>query len=847
MARKHEPTPAKTRGLSKLARSVSANGKPRRLSAKTDTAPASTEPVRRRAPSKKPDAQVVTEPFTPLWVRTAWWLGDLWRAFSRRFDEIFAILMIGFGVVGLLALLRLSNGNWLVSVRQFLNVWLGWGAILAPVSALTIGILILWKNFYRALQIPWKQILLSEICALTALGFSHAMLGQGLAWSNNVRLMDLMLDGSLLTSAAAGEGGGYIGWALAWVVSQLLQGWTTFGLGLLLVLALATLFGISWQLPFDALIALQARLGGEISPTAEELANPAPSIPARQTKTPTAPPTPRLPRKPSAAFTSSPIETAQEKAVTVQRSELLPSIHLLHKTELVKASKAELEAAASTIIRTLADFGVHATYEGCRTGPSVTQYLISPGISEKPGPDGTMRPTKVRVSQIANLNNDLALALNAMRVRIEAPVPGTTFVGIEVPNARKGVIGLRLVVESENFQKLNTPLAFPLGADVSGKAVAADLAKMPHLLVAGTTGSGKSVCITSIISCLVFNNTPEQLRLVLIDPKKVELIRFNGLPHLLGHVEVELQRIIGTLRWMVREMERRYRLFEVAQTRDLKTYNAKMRATQDNKPLPHIVVVVDELADLMMQAPDETERMIARLAQMARATGIHLVVATQRPSTDVVTGLIKANFPARIAFMVASGTDSRVILDTPGAENLLGKGDMLFLSPEAATPRRMQGVFVREDEMDRIVKFWQDKWETPMEEIEIEDVPSAPPGGNVLVPASVGTAKKVAPWEDLLARQQVVADKDDLLTRAIDLVKKEGNASASLLQRKLKVGYPRAARLMDELKEMGLVGDERQGGKTREVFIEEDDDPIGDRVRFLQRGSSALADDEESV
>ena len=314
---------------------------------------------------------------------------------------------------------------------------------------------------------------------------------------------------------------------------------------------------------------------------------------------------------------------------------------------------------------------------------------------------------KVRVAQIASLSRDLALALSADRLRIEAPVPGRPYVGIEVPNTRSAMVRLRPILESDAFNKINSPLAIALGRDVSGSPVVADLARMPHLLIAGTTGSGKSVCIAAITACLVMNNTPEDLRLVMADPKMVELVRFNGLPHLYGKVETEIERIMGVLRWTVAEMDRRYKLLEASRSRNIDSYNRKVRRRKGEQPLPQIVVLIDELADMMMTSPDQTEHNLVRLAQMARATGIHLVVATQRPSTDVVTGLIKANFPARISFAMASSIDSRVILDSVGAESLLGRGDMLYLAPEAPAPMRSQGVWVTDQEIERVITFWQ--------------------------------------------------------------------------------------------------------------------------------------------
>ncbi|MBV5347352.1 hypothetical protein JZU46_03935, partial [bacterium] len=347
-----------------------------------------------------------------------------------------------------------------------------------------------------------------------------------------------------------------------------------------------------------------------------------------------------------------------------------PPLTLLLAETAVRADDRTINQTAGLIMKTLADFGIPATVIGYRVGPSVTQFAVQPGFIKKPGSDEEdVLQMKVRVAQIASLQKDIALALSAQRLRIEAPVPGKPYVGIEVPNTHSSVVRLKTLLESEAFNKGGAPLTVALGRDVSGHPLIADLARMPHLLIAGATGSGKSVCITSIAACLAMSNTPEDLRMVMIDSKMVELIRFNGLPHLYGKVETNIERILGVLKWVVVEMEHRYRLLEGSHARDLEAYNRKVTRKADGKVLPRIVVLIDELADLMMSAPDVTEHNLVRLAQMARATGIHLVVATQRPSTDVVTGLIKANFPARLAFAVASGIDSRVILDYTGAES----------------------------------------------------------------------------------------------------------------------------------------------------------------------------------
>jgi S-DNA-T family DNA segregation ATPase FtsK/SpoIIIE len=422
-------------------------------------------------------------------------------------------------------------------------------------------------------------------------------------------------------------------------------------------------------------------------------------------------------------------------------------------------------------------------------------------------------------------------------LRIEAPVPGQSYVGIEVPHRRTSVVRLRMVMESAAFQKIKSPLAIALGLDVAGAPRCADLATMPHLLIGGTTGSGKSVCITALTACLVANNPPERLRLVLIDPKMVELVRFNGLPHILGRVETELERIVTVLRWCTREMDRRYKLLEELRARHIDDYNRKAAARGEGEELPRLVVLLDEMADLMMTAPDETERHLIRLAQMARAVGIHLVVATQRPSTDVVTGLIKANFPARIAFAVPSSVESRVILDTPGAESLLGRGDMLYLSPEAGAPIRLQGCYVTDREITRLIDFWKEQAggeedAAPKPESKKESKAAVRAAAQQPAEPKPPSGTPQAPWEDMVKGLGDVDDEAEEaeIEEATRVIRQYGRASASLLQRKMRLGYPKAARLMDELQKRGIIGRQQVGGKTREL---------------LRRGEDA-EDDEET-
>ncbi|HJS28298.1 MAG TPA: DNA translocase FtsK, partial [Anaerolineales bacterium] len=477
------------------------------------------------------------------------------------------------------------------------------------------------------------------------------------------------------------------------------------------------------------------------------------------------------------------------------RDERLPALDLLEQEKNTRPDERTINQAAGMIEKTLAEFGLPVKVIGIQVGPTVTQFAVEPGYVDRTGTEEEGARQKVRVSQISALSRDLALALSADRIRVEAPVPGRPYVGIEIPNPRSSIVRLRPILESEEFFKSNSPLALALGRNVSGEPVVADLASMPHLLIAGATGTGKSICISAITTCLVMNNSPEDLRLVMVDPKMVEMVRFNGLPHLFGKVETELQRMLAVLRWTVAEMDRRYKLMEKAHARDIDAYNTKMRRTDAGEVLPRVVTLIDELADLMMISSEQTEASLVRLAQMGRATGIHLVLATQRPSTDVVTGLIKANFPARISFAVASSIDSRVILDVHGAESLLGRGDMLYLPPEAGGPVRVQGVMISDKEVDRVIDYWRTSWQAGEE-------------GEV-------------PWENFSFDDGEEED-EALIEEAAAIVRQSGRASASMLQRRLRIGYPRAARLIDQLEELGVVGPSMGPGKEREILLEDE-------------------------
>jgi S-DNA-T family DNA segregation ATPase FtsK/SpoIIIE len=462
----------------------------------------------------------------------------------------------------------------------------------------------------------------------------------------------------------------------------------------------------------------------------------------------------------------------------------LPSIALLDTVTAKRERMAdEIKRNVRIIESTLQTFGVDCKIIGVNPGPAVTQYEVQPG----PG---------VQVKKITALQNDLSLALAAAPLRIEAPIPGKSAVGIEVPNKSASLVTIREVLETAAFREGANKLALGLGNDVSGQSIIGDLTRMPHLLIAGATGQGKSVCINALITSLLFQATPDHLRLLLIDPKRVELVGFNGLPHLALPVLVESHQAAAALRWAVAEMDRRYKLFSAEGVRNIAGYNDKS-AQKLARPLPYIVIVIDELADLMMVAAGEIEELICRIAQLARAVGIHLIIATQRPSTDIITGLIKANIPSRIAFAVGSQVDSRVILDSGGAEKLLGRGDMLYQPVDAGKPTRIQGAFISDAELDTVVSFWKAQGDPRyMEEILEEG-------------AHTGWAS---------GEKEEQRKLDPLFARSARTVAAEGGASVSLIQRKFNVGYSRAGRIVDQLADHHVIGG-YQGSKSREVMM----------------------------
>ena len=502
-----------------------------------------------------------------------------------------------------------------------------------------------------------------------------------------------------------------------------------------------------------------------------------------------------------------------EHTITVEDDNYeFPPVQLLSEAEkkINKGSKKAVTDTATKLQKTLYSFGVSAKVENVSVGPTITRYELKPAEG-------------VRVSKIANLADDIALNLATESIRIEAPIPGKQAVGIEIPNKENETVHLREIIEDNSFISHKSKLAFALGKDVAGQAVVTDISKMPHVLIAGATGSGKSVCINTLITSIIYKAKPSEVKLLMVDPKVVELSVYNGIPHLLIPVVTDPKKAAGALAWAVQEMENRYQVFASKGVRDIKGYNELMKKETENSILPQIVIIIDELADLMMVSPKDVEDSICRLAQKARAAGMHLVIATQRPSVDVITGIIKANIPSRISFAVSSQVDSRTILDMAGAEKLLGKGDMLFYPSGAPKPTRVQGAFISDQEVEKIVDFVKSNGEVTYNEDIIEQIENA------------------NKTEKELEAEQTADDDgaDPLLMEAIDTVVDTRQASTSFIQRRFKVGYARAGRIIDQMEERGIISG-YQGSKPREVLMSKE------KWQELKMSPNANSDDDIS-
>jgi len=639
----------------------------------------------------------------------------------------------------------------------------GWGKFIFPIILIIIGYLLLFPEKFRLKTTNYLGLFLLILC-----------------YSGTFHLFVPLEESTSIISQ--GRGGGYAGLVLSYPFQKIMGFWAS-------LIVLVALLIIALLVTFNTSLKQMAQKSGEMGGFYGKMKMFFYNLKSKKEE--------RVESYPEREFTKKEIlagtKTEEEikkpvvyKEGDKEQLEIFPEMKKkkrklnipidLLDTNNTRPTSGNIEANKITIQKTLQNFGIEVEMGEVNVGPTVTQY--------------TLRPSEgIKLSQITTLQNDLSLALAAHPLRMEAPIPGKSLVGIEVPNKSIALVSLREILDSENFKKASSPLTFALGKDVSGKPQVTNLDPMPHLLIAGATGSGKSVCINNVILSLIYANSPDDLKFILVDPKRVELTAYNDIPYLLTPVITEVDKTINALRWVVKEMDHRFHILSKTGKKNIQVYHREI-----SDGMPYIVVIIDELADLMAVAALEVESAIIRLAQMARAVGIHLVVATQRPSVDVITGLIKANITARIAFNVASQVDSRTIIDTSGAEKLLGRGDMLFISPEISKPKRLQGSFVSDKEIERVVNFIKEKAKPEYTE-EIVEKPQ---------PSTLGS------MEDL--------GDDELLAQAKEVILRAGKASASLLQRRLRIGYARAARILDLLEEEGFIGP-GEGAKPREVLV----------------------------
>ncbi|MFW6136120.1 MAG: DNA translocase FtsK [Chloroflexota bacterium] len=709
--------------------------------------------------------------------------------------------ILGYGLLVVCALTLLSfpsasHGTipawWLRVLRQAF----GWGAFLIPLLLGAAGVWLILRRFGDKLPRITPLQIVSAMSGYLALLVTLHLLGSL-----------FLLQGDLQAIGESGLGGGRLGGAIA---VPLLRGLGMGGLAVALLVGWSIIIALTFEMTLDDGIRAVERLRSRLWPRRTA---PLPGVPEEAIEQ-TEEPAEQEGTKRQKKDRKKPVGTAREPEAPIistagrsngdmhphvigsdKQHRLPPLDEILEPGNDHDVSAAILRDQARIIEETLQSLGAPVRVQEINHGPVVTQFGLEPLLVEKGD-----QQRRVKVSRITSRADDLALALEAKTVRFQTPIPGKRLIGLEVPNPESALVAMRDVLETEAFARIDSTLRLCLGQNVSGHPVVADLARMPHLLIAGATGSGKSVCLNAIIAALLLQNTPDRMRFLMVDPKRVELTGYDGIPHLLADVVVDMDRVTKVLNWVMAEMDGRYRHFSETRATHIGDYNQRVAPQLGKRPLPNIIVIVDELADLMMVAPHQVERSICRIAQMARATGIHMVIATQRPSVDVVTGLIKANFPARIAFNVASAVDSRVILDMSGAEQLLSRGDMLFQAPDAPMPMRLQGTYVSDEELRRLVHYWKEEAK----------------------PATVEPGKVVQKplWDDMIAEEPPVEYEDELLPEVIDLVLSENRASISLMQRRLRIGYTRAARIMDILERNEVVGPQPSGGRARDVFPE---------------------------
>ncbi len=685
--------------------------------------------------------------------------------------EIVGLLVAGWGIVTLVAMVGLTDGALIGAFSEGLFDAFGVGAPAIGVALVTAG---LAMTFRRPLSLRSRgMVRLAGLCLLWLACMVAAELAAPAGSGRDSY-------GGALGSAVGGALRAVAGSLAAWVVTAALA-----------AEALHLVLRFSWKAACralgQALIVLVVGIGKAVSAAVRSLI-----AHARVSKE----------RARAEVFAYEPetgesvaepdtLQEAVEPEPAPEPPAPMPSLDLFDPPTRADGSGAD-EAVRATIIEDmLSAFGIPAKVKEVQRGPAFTRFGLEPGYVQRMV-NGVPVRRKIRVNKISALTEDLSLVLAAAPIRVEAPIPGRPLVGIEVPNSAVSLVRMGELLSSPEYEAGEGPLLVALGKEVSGRPFVISLARMPHLLIAGATGTGKSVCISAILTSLLFAYRPSELRLLLVDRKQVELVRYNGVPHLLGRVETTVEGAIAALRWACKLMDDRYTEFAERGVRDIAGYN-ELPGIQR---LPRMVIVIDELADLMLSAPDEAEKPIARLAQMARATGIHLVLATQRPSVDVVTGLIKTNIPARISFAVASQTDSRVILDSAGAEDLIGYGDMLFVTPDSGKQHRLQGTFVSEEETRRLVEFWYTQ-------------------------VGEGERLPVAPWSGMLEEEE---DHDQMFDQAVAVAREVSAVSASYLQRRLRIGYPRAANLLGLLEQAGIVGPATGGGRSRPVLQQTEDE-----------------------
>lgn len=683
---------------------------------------------------------------------------------------IFIVFLFALAGISVLSILDLA-GNAGQVIKNSLASFFGLGQYLVPIILMLLG--------YVSLNEKKYQLTASNYVGIVFLVLSLAAI-----------LQINLTDGDPLSLLNLAEGGGYLGLVLAFPLLKFLGGVAT-------MLVLVAIFISSLLLTFNTSLHTIAEKGNIWKKISQALRlfflglkfGKNKEIPA-DGQTAEEPIMPPIPETKTPTFETK--NVAENQATKPESQADFPTIPLrvsrkkidlpldLLDDQSEKPTSGDIKTQMNIIQKTLENFGINVEMSDVSVGPTVTQYTLKPA-------DG------VKLSKITGLHNDLSLALAAHPIRIEAPIPGKSLVGVEVPNQKVAAVNLKEILRSQEFKQRKTNLTVALGKDVSGKVWAADLSKMPHLLVAGSTGSGKSVCLNTVIVSLLYQNSPDDLRLIMVDPKRVEFTVYNGIPHLLTPVITDTVKTVNALKWVIGEMDRRFELLSKHGKRDISAFNQ-----ETNEKMPYLVLIIDELADLMAVAAAEVEAAIIRLAQMARAVGIHLILATQRPSVNIITGLIKANITTRIAFAVASSTDSRTILDTSGAEKLLGRGDMLYTCPDLGKPKRLQGAFVRDHEIKKIIDYLKSQDEPEY----LEEVTQKPAIGAASIPGF-----------------DFASDSDDeLLSDAKEVIVQAGKASASLLQRRLKVGYARAARLLDLLEEQGIIGPS-DGAKPRDILL----------------------------